>query len=431
MGRLAGWARTVCLSVAACAALVFGLGSAWAASSAKPVLPSKDPFYTYKHPLAHIAPGTVLKHRKVTIIDQGKAAPGVTAHQILYRTTNELGRPSLAVTTVIQPQPAVGPTKIVSYQTAYDALGSQCDPSYTLRGGNTHDSTAVDEEQVILAYAKQGDTVLVPDYEGVHLHWVAGQESGYGTLDGIRAAEHLLKLSESKTPVGIVGYSGGSIATDFGAELQHAYARRLDIVAAAEGGVPVDLAHNLSYINGSPSWSGIIPAVLLSLGRAFGLKIDRYASAYGRKLIRQEEGGCINNFLGRYPGLKYQKLLKRRYVPIFSVGIFVHMVNHLIMSRTGTPREPMLIGVGKEKGQRGDGVMVAADVEALAHVYCTRGVAVQFDEYKGLSHTDAAVPFEVHAEPFLQARLDGTPPVNGCATIGRGDSIAPIKRHHH
>lgn len=429
MGRLAGATRTVFLTAVACALLVLGLGSAWAATGHKPRLPSRDPFYTYKHPLAHIPPGTPLKRRKVMIVDQGRSAP-VKAYQILYRTTNEVGRPSLAVTTVIRPQHPVGPTRIVSYQTAYDALGSQCDPSYTLRGGNPHDSTAQDEEQVILAYAAKGYTVVISDYEGVHLHWVAGQESGYGTLDGIRAAEHLLKLPERNTPVGMVGYSGGSIATDFGAELAPKYAHRLDIVAAAEGGVPVDLAHNLHYINGSPSWSGIIPAVLLSLGRAFGLNIDRYASAYGRKLIRQEQHGCINNFLGRYPGLKYQKLLKPRYRPIFSVAVFVHIVNHLIMSRTGTPREPVLIEVGKLNGQKGDGVMVAADDEALAHVYCTRGLAVQFKINKGMDHTQAAVPFEADAFNFLNERLSGAPPVNGCATIGRGDSIAPIKRHH-
>jgi hypothetical protein len=89
----------------------------------------------------------------------------------------------------------------------------------------------------------------------------------------------------------------------------------------------------------------------------------------------------------------------------------------------------MLIEVGKQNGQRGDGVMVAADDEALAHVYCKRGLKVQFKINQGLDHTNAAVPFESDASTFLDARLHGVPAVNGCATIGRGDSIAPIKRH--
>ncbi len=225
---------------------------------------------------------------------------------------------------------------------------------------------------------------MVSDYEGVNLRWVAGQQSGYATLDGIRAAERYLKAPEKSTPVGMVGYSGGSIATDFGAELQPKYAKGLDIVGAAEGGVPVMLAHNLAYINGSPSWSGIIPAVIYSLGRAFGVNVFKYLSAYGVKLVRSEEGGCINSYLGKYPGLKYQKMLKPRYQEIFSIQALVKIVNRLIMSRTGTPKEPIMIGVGNADGT-GDGVMVAADDEALAHAYCTRGLTVEFSEYSGLT----------------------------------------------
>jgi hypothetical protein len=90
----------------------------------------------------------------------------------------------------------------------------------------------------------------------------------------------------------------------------------------------------------------------------------------------------------------------------------------------------MFIGVGQENGQKGDGVMVAADDEALAHAYCARNVPVVFKRLKGLDHTDAAVPFEAAAMPFLDGRLNGLPVVNGCSKIGRGDSIAPIKRQH-
>jgi hypothetical protein len=150
----------------ACALLFAGLSSAAPSSHHLP-LPSKDPFYRYNHPLAHIAPGTVLRKRTVTIDENGNTTP-ITATQILYRTSGEAGQPTITVTTVIQPKAPVGSTKIVSYQTAYDALGSQCDPSYTLRGGNkSGGSTAEDEEQLILGYVAEGYTVLVPDYEGV------------------------------------------------------------------------------------------------------------------------------------------------------------------------------------------------------------------------------------------------------------------------
>ena len=83
MARLAGGIGTVVLSAMVCALLCVGLASASGTQTRSgPVLPSKDPFYRYSHPLAHIAPGTVLKKRNVTISDGGKPAP-VKASQIL------------------------------------------------------------------------------------------------------------------------------------------------------------------------------------------------------------------------------------------------------------------------------------------------------------------------------------------------------------
>ena len=192
--------------------IVVAVTAAGSSAAASPTLPSSDPFYSYSGPLGQIAPGTVLRQRTVTIAESGNGTP-ISATQVLYRTTGQLGQPTATVATILRSatQPLV--TKLVSYQTAYDALGSQCDPSYTLQGGNSSYATAQDEEQIIVGYLSAGDTVVVPDYEGVRLDWAAGQESGYGTLDGIRAAENLLSLPQASTPVGMVGYSGGSIAT--------------------------------------------------------------------------------------------------------------------------------------------------------------------------------------------------------------------------
>lgn len=402
-----------------------GRASASSASSG-PVLPSSDPFYQWSGPLAGVAPGTVLRTRTVTIAVEGTSTP-VEATQLLYRTVGELGQPTVTVTTVLRPVPVSGPvvTRIVSWQMFYDALGSECDPSYTLQGGNPSYGDASEEEALFAPYLAAGDTVVVPDYEGEDLQWGAGRESGYDTLDSIRAAEQWMGVAAAATPVALAGYSGGSIATEWAAELAPSYAPKLDLVATAAGGVPVDFAHNLEYINGSADWSGVIPAVLVGVARAYNIDLDQYLSAYGEKVVGQVQGGCINSFTGAYPGLTIQSLLKPQYQDFLAIPTFVDIINQLIMSTGGTPAEPMLLGVGNADGT-GDGVMVAADVEALAHVYCQRGVNVNFEEYKGDSHTEAAVPFEAETEAFIRARLAGLPVPDGCASVGTGDSIAPL-----
>jgi hypothetical protein len=109
----------------------------------------------------------------------------------------------------------------------------------------------------------------------------------------------------------MVGYSGGSIATEWASELAPSYAPELPIVGAAEGGIPVDYAHNLSYINGdNDGWAGVIPAVLVGTARAFGLNLSTYLSSYGEQVTSQVSDECINNFAANYPGLTIEQLLK-------------------------------------------------------------------------------------------------------------------------
>ena len=143
-------------------------------------------------------------------------------------------------------------------------------------------------------------------------------------------------------------------------------------------------------------------------------------------LISQVAGKCIGDFASSYPGLTIQQLLLPQYSNPYQVPVFVNIINHLIMGTTpGRPGEPMLIGVGNYDGT-GDGIMIAGDEEALAHEYCQRGVPVTFQEYRGLPHADAAVPWEAAALTFLEGRFAGLPAPNGCASIGPGNSLAPL-----
>jgi hypothetical protein len=255
--------------------------------------------------------GTVLKTRAVTLALDANGTP-LPATQLLYRTQDELGHPTATVTTVITPPGSTVAPKIIGYLSFYDSLSDKCDPSYTLRGGDpgAPNQQLSDAEQAFVeAYVATGNVVTVPDFEGPGLHWTAGHEAGYGTLDGVRATEAFLHAPKS-TMVGLTGYSGGSIAADWAAELAPSYAPEINIVGVAAGGLPVHFAHNLVYISGSPSWSGIMPAVFYALAHAYDLDLDTYLSDYGKKLVAKDSTGCIGDFNGTHPGLKVEQLLK-------------------------------------------------------------------------------------------------------------------------
>lgn len=391
--------------------------------------PQDDPFYTYTGttPLADIAPGTVLATREVTLGYADLGATPVPAEQLLYRTRDQQKRPVVGVTTVVNPSGVSA--GIVAYLSFYDALGDSCSPSYTLQGGDAgsagNNQQAEIEGGLVAALAAQGYAVTVPDFEGLDLHWVAGQESGWNTLDSIRATEEYLQ-ADATTPVGLFGYSGGSIGGEWAAELAPGYAPELNLVGAALGGLPVHLAHNLEYINGSDNWSGVIPAVLVSLGRAFGIDMPKYESAYGAKITDAVSDQCISSFNGAYPGLTVQKLMKKQYRDFLGVPVFATVVNKLIMGSTpGHPETPMFLGVGDHDGT-GDDVMIVDDVAALGYEYCQQGVTVDYKVYAQSGHSQAGAQFFPDAMEYLAQRIAGVPALGNCAQIPEGNSLAPL-----
>jgi hypothetical protein len=387
--------------------------------------PHKDSFYSDPPAMAAARPGAVLRSRSITATVA--AAVPITATQLLYRSQDELGRPSSTVTTVIAPLGAI--TGVVTYLSFYDALGDICAPSYTLRGGDAgtaaNNQQAQIESTLIATLVAQGYAVTVPDFEGKKSHWVAGHESGWNTLDAVRATEAHLGLPAT-TKVGLVGYSGGSIGGEWAAELAPTYAPELTIAGTAIGGIPVDLAHNLAYVNGSTTWSGVIPAAIVALGRAFDADLSHYLSPYGAKVTAAVADQCIGSFNGAYPGLTVQQLVKPAYADFLHIPVITRIVNRLIMgSAPGHPTSPMLMAVGNADGT-GDNVMIVKDVQALAHQYCGQGLPVNLSVIEGADHTAAALAFFGAALPWLAARMAGLPIVGACSSIPAGNSLAPI-----
>jgi hypothetical protein len=392
--------------------------------------PDRDPFYRYTGttPLARVVHGTALKARAVTL---GLATAGtpLPAEQILYRTTDAVGKPALSVTTVILPVTGTVAPKVAAYLSFYDSLTPLCDPSYTQRGANpgaANESTALIEQGLVEGLRAAGDIVTIPDFEDERLDYVAGTESGKSTLDGITATLSMLKLGNA-TPVGLMGYSGGSIAADWAAELAPSYTPHLNLVGVAMGGIPVDLAHNLRYVNGSASWSDVMPASMIGITRSFHINFGHYLSPYGKKIVAAESHECIGQFDGAYPNLTIKQILKPQYANVYRVPIFRRTLNKLIMgSAPGHPAEPMLMVAGNVDGT-GDGVMVEQDEQQLAYEYCHQGIAVDFEQLMKLNHDAAGAAFFPQGIAYLTERFLDLPPVNTCSTVTKGNSLAPLR----
>jgi hypothetical protein len=413
-----------------------------AQAGAAPPLPQQDPFYSYTGvtPLAKIAPGTVLKSRTLSYHVLGLSFP-VEAVQLLYRSTGMLGQPTVNVTSVLEPPVRFGTPNVVSYQSFYDSLNPADEPSYAISGGLTLGGLIPNIEAVLIVPALlAGEAVVVPDTEGEQADFAAGPEYGMNTLDSLRAAMASPATAlAGTTKIGMLGYSGGAIATEWAAELAPAYAPDVNrrLVGAAFGGTLVDPAHNLDYISGSLIWSGVLPMALIGLARSFHFDLTPYLNASGLALYNKLQDASIINTLGEYPGLTYAQLVKPQYANPDTIPAYVHDANQLIMGTGGSPTVPLLIDQGANgvlDGTAattpgigpGDGVMITGDVRTLAREYCARGVTVQYNEYDLLDHLGTAVAWIVDAASWLTGRFAGLPAPQDCAFIPPGNSLAPI-----
>src|ERR1700730_6764739 len=120
------------------AATAVGAGLRVPSMAAAAPQPKDDPFYSYPGPppLASIAPGTVLKTRSIPYHAVGVPTL-LTTTQLLYRSTSQTGNPTVNVTSVIQPPIQLDKTKVTSYQSAYDSLNQNDEPSHAISGGLT------------------------------------------------------------------------------------------------------------------------------------------------------------------------------------------------------------------------------------------------------------------------------------------------------
>jgi hypothetical protein len=405
--------------------------------------PKDDPFYSYtgSTPLASIAPGTVLNTRHIQYHVLG-VPTSLKTTQLLYRSTSQTGNPTVNVTSVIQPLSQLNTRKVISYQSAYDSLDPNDEPSYAISGGLTLGGVVPNVELAVFGpFIAEGYTVIVPDTEGQRADFAAGPEYGMNTLDSIRAAFNSSTVElPGDAAVALLGYSGGAIATEWAAELAPTYAPDVNarMIGAAMGGVLVDPAHNLHYVEGTVFWSGVMPMALVGIARAFEVvDFPQYLSLYGTTVYEKMQNASIVEVLGRYGGLKWSDLADPAYPTPESIQLFVKLANKLIMGTGGTPTIPLFIGQGAfgelewTPGDQpgiwaGDGVMIAGDVRTLARGYCANGTAVYYEEYEALSHITSIAIWLPNSIAWIKERFAGLPAPQNCSSIRPGNPLEPI-----
>lgn len=373
--------------------------------------PQQDAFYTQPDidTLEKVAPGTVLRIRPIDAKAYFVLNIGGEAWQLMYRTTDHRQQPVAHITTVLVPRraPASG-RKLLAYQTAYDGLTLSCAPSYQMLTGS------VLEQALITPALRKGWVVTVPDYEGPQSLWGVGVNAGQSVLDAIRATQAFAPagLDGLDTPVGVMGYSGGAIASGWAAELQGDYAPELAIKGVAVGGLPVNVENVARRIDGT-LLSGMYFAVATALSRGYPeINVDSLMNERGKIMMERIGNTCAGQFLSGTldPLALYPFRRMSRYTTVPQL-LDVPEVKQVIAENTlgqRTPMAPMYIYQGML-----DELIPIRDVDAVVKGYCDAGVPVR---YKRLfnEHILLAVTGFPDALKYIAARLDGEPAPSNC-----------------
>ncbi|WP_326362260.1 lipase family protein [Nocardia sp. CDC160] len=192
--------------------------------------------------------------------------------QLKYRTNDSHDAPSYGIATlVLPPGNWTGPGKrpVVVNNLPIDALGRDCNPSYTMAHGF---SRAANFTGYILPTTQlallRGYAVLITDHEGPRMAYADPLVAGHLVLDAIRAVRYQLPDELRDSRFGMIGYSGGAIATNGAVKLMSEYAPELSdvVVGAAMGGVPADFSLLAHSMNANLA-SGVFLGAVFGIGR--------------------------------------------------------------------------------------------------------------------------------------------------------------------
>ena len=292
--------------VTVAAGALVALGTATGGVAAAEPAPPYDSFYNLPDGWQQAQPGQILKSRQVDVKLLQLLPTNANAWQLLYRTTGEHGEPYAAVTTVMTPRGPAKPRPLLSYQMAVDSVLRVCNPSYGLICGLPIEPAnpagplpfpAASGELALAAVGlQQGWAVAMPDHGGVDNRFLTPRQPGYAVLDGIRAVQAFTPLKlDKKGPVGLMGYSGGAIASSWTIEEHPTYAPEINIQGAAMGAPERSLEDSLRDVNATPL-AGLIPLALGAVLKdepALTPVLHKYVTGEGIRRIQETRNHCL------------------------------------------------------------------------------------------------------------------------------------------
>lgn len=380
--------------------------------------PHADPFLHAPDDLAALAPGAVVRSRRVELGFMGVVKQRhLQAWQVAYRSNDLHGEPEVAVTTVVVPRghrPGE-PARLVAYQCAIDAISDRCFPSYALRAGaRSWGALPQFELMIIAALVGHGYVVTIADHEGRGGRFGAPREPGHRVLDAVRATTAFAPVGlPEDTPVGLIGYSGGGMATAWAAEMAPTYAPELDLVGAVLGSPVGDPGEAFLKLNAGP-FAGLPAMVVAGLRDAYpGLArvIKQHTRLEGQRRLDALHRMTTTGAVIRYAFDDFDDYLDTPLADVLATPEVLEVFNDLRLGGR-IPTCPLLVLQSTH-----DQIIDIDDIDLQVERYAAGGADVLYLRDRLSDHISLMVLGLPTMLGWLERRFEGHEPATGTRTV--------------
>lgn len=206
-----------------------------------------------------------------------------------------------------------------------------------------------------------------------------------------------------------MGYSGGSLASDWAIQNQPKYAPDLTIAGAALGGVVADFKTTLLKFSGGPS-GGALAVAFAGANRSYPeANLLQYFNDAGKAAIASSQHDCLTDGVIRHPFARIEQWQARPNM-IDDPGVTKVLNSPSPLHYPGTPRTSVLFYHSVL-----DELAPVEKMRLLAKRFCTLGVTVHAVESYVGNHAPYAATGAPTAMDYLTDRFAGKPAPNDCS----------------
>lgn len=368
--------------------------------------PSGDAFYVPPSPLPAGSPGDVIWYRRAETTSPLGAVvlADVDAWQVLYRSTDALGRPDAVSGMVLLPKGRrPGTLSVVGFGPGTHGLGDSCAPSRWLRDGVDYESLPIGQ------ILDRGWAVALTDYQGLgtpgtHTYMI-GRSQGAALLDVVRAARRLPAANLSgSAPVALYGYSQGGGASGWAAELQPGYAPELPLRGVVAGGTPADLTAVAKDLDGGPGFAFLAMSSAGLDATYPELRLNAYLNPAGIAAMAEANQVCLFEALPQYA---FDSISDYTTSNPLETPAWKARVDQQRLGRKA-PAVPVFLAHGMQ-----DEFIPYQQAVQLRRDWCSAGAKVAWQDFVG-EHLSTMAAMQTGALDFLADRFAGKPVRSSC-----------------